>query len=158
MSTPRGKHWERLHASSNAIGSYHVEAVRPLVSGSVLGNVATRSTLKERTMEGVGKHHTTTGALWCPNDPVRPWFATPKRWCFSEPVVGTHTPLLLENWSCAAGLQHAARERDGFLTTGLTRTRCWLRAPDESVPEGWRWQQRSEYVVSVSTQASCHMS
>jgi hypothetical protein len=74
-----------------------------------------------------------------------------------EPVAGTHTPLLLESWSCATCLWHAARERDGLITTGITSTR-WLRVPDEAAPEGWRWHKRSDAVAGLSTHASSHMS
>jgi hypothetical protein len=65
-------------------------------------------------------------------------------------------PLLLESWSCATYLWHAAGERDVLISAGLTSTRWW-RVPGESVPEGWRWHQRSDDAAGLRKQASSHM-
>jgi len=68
-----------------------------------------------------------------------------------EPVAGTQTHILLDSWYCAKCLWHAARERDFLITTGLKSNR-WLRVPDETAPEGWRWQKLSDYVAGLSKQ------
>ncbi|HEV7237533.1 MAG TPA: transposase [Ktedonobacteraceae bacterium] len=59
-----------------------------------------------------------------------------------EPVAGTQTHILLDSWYCAKCLWHAARERDFLITTGLKSNR-WLRVPDDTTAQGWRWQKRS---------------
>jgi hypothetical protein len=66
-----------------------------------------------------------------------------------EPVAGTLTHILLDSWYCAKCLWRAARERDFLITTGLKSNR-WLRVADETVPNGWRWQQLSDYVAELS--------
>jgi hypothetical protein len=68
-----------------------------------------------------------------------------------EPVVGTHTHILLDSWYCAKCLWHAARERDFLITTGMKSNR-WLRVPDETAAQGWRWQKVSEYAAGLSEQ------
>jgi hypothetical protein len=68
-----------------------------------------------------------------------------------EPVEGTVTHLLLDSWYCAKCLWRAARERGFLITSGLKSNR-WLRVPDETVPQGWRWQQLSDYVTGLSDQ------
>jgi hypothetical protein len=68
-----------------------------------------------------------------------------------EPVAATRTHVLLDSWYCAKCLWHAARERDFLITTGIKSNR-WLRVPDESLPQGWRWQKLSEYLVSLTEQ------
>ena len=68
-----------------------------------------------------------------------------------EPVVGTTTHVLLDSWYCAKCLWHAARSRDFLITTGLKSNR-WLRVPDETAPQGWRWQKVSEYLASLTEQ------
>lgn len=68
-----------------------------------------------------------------------------------EPVAGTRTPILLDRWDSATCLWHAARERDVLITTGLTSHR-WLRVPDATVANGWRWQQVSEDAAGVRAQ------
>jgi hypothetical protein len=66
-----------------------------------------------------------------------------------EPVEGTVTHFLLDSWYCAKVLWRAARERGFLITTGLKSNR-WLRVADETVPQGWRWQQLSDYVAGLS--------
>jgi hypothetical protein len=68
-----------------------------------------------------------------------------------EPVVGTRTHVLLDSWYCAKCLWHAARERDFLITTGLKSNR-WLRVPDETTAQGWRWQKLSDYLASLTEQ------
>ncbi len=68
-----------------------------------------------------------------------------------EPVTGTQTHMLLDSWYCAKCLWHAARERDFLITTGLKSNR-WLRVPDATTPQGWRWQKLSDYLASLTEQ------
>jgi len=68
-----------------------------------------------------------------------------------EPVAGTRTHILLDSWYSANCLWHAARERDFLITTGLKSNR-WLRVPDDTVAQGWRWQKLSEYAAGLSEQ------
>lgn len=68
-----------------------------------------------------------------------------------EPVAGTKTHILLDSWYCAKCLWRAARERDFLITTGLKSNR-WLRVPDETAAQGWRWQKLSDYVASLTEQ------
>ncbi|MGB8348386.1 MAG: transposase [Ktedonobacteraceae bacterium] len=68
-----------------------------------------------------------------------------------EPVAATQTPILLDSWYCAKCLWHAARERDFLITTGMKSNR-WLRVPDDSVAQGWRWQKVSEYAAGLREQ------
>jgi hypothetical protein len=68
-----------------------------------------------------------------------------------EPVAGTTTHVVLESWSCATCVWHAACERDVLITAGLTSTR-WLRGADETMPHGWRWQKCSDDLASVTEQ------
>jgi hypothetical protein len=68
-----------------------------------------------------------------------------------EPVAGTQTHVLLDSWYCAKCLWHAARERDFLITTGLKSNR-WLRVPDDTAAQGWRWQKLSEYLLSLTEQ------
>jgi hypothetical protein len=68
-----------------------------------------------------------------------------------EPVAGTQTHILLDSWYCAKCLWHAARERDFLITTGLKSNR-WVRVPDDTVAQGWRWQKLSEYAAGLSEQ------
>jgi DDE superfamily endonuclease len=71
--------------------------------------------------------------------------------CAFEPVAGTQTHVLLDSWYCAKCLWHAARERDFLITTGLKSNR-WLRVPDDTAAQGWRWQKLSEYLLSLTEQ------
>jgi len=66
-----------------------------------------------------------------------------------EPVAGTLTHVLLDSWYSAKCLWRAARERDFLITTGIKSNR-WLAVPDPSVPQGWRWQQLSEYTAQLT--------
>ncbi|HEY1353495.1 MAG TPA: hypothetical protein VGF67_28125 [Ktedonobacteraceae bacterium] len=68
-----------------------------------------------------------------------------------EPVVGTKTHVLLDSCSGAKGLWRAARDRDFPITAGLKSNR-WLRVVDDSTPQGWRWQQLSASLASLSEQ------
>lgn len=68
-----------------------------------------------------------------------------------EPVAGTQTHILLDSWYCAKCLWHAARERDFLITTGLKSNR-WLRVPDDTTAQGWRWQKLSDYLASLTEQ------
>jgi hypothetical protein len=68
-----------------------------------------------------------------------------------KPVAGTKTHVLLDSWYCAKCLWHAARERDFLITTGLKSNR-WLRVPDETKPQRWRWQKVSDYLASLTEQ------
>ncbi len=68
-----------------------------------------------------------------------------------EPVVGTQTHVLLDSWYCAKCLWRAARDRDFLITTGLKSNR-WLRIADDSTPQGWQWQQLSDYLAALSEQ------
>jgi hypothetical protein len=68
-----------------------------------------------------------------------------------DPVVETQTHILLDSWYCAKCLWHAARERDFLITTGLKSNR-WLRVPDDTIPQGWRWQKLSEDAADLSEQ------
>jgi hypothetical protein len=71
--------------------------------------------------------------------------------CAFEPVVDTHTHIELPSWYCAKCLWHAARERDFLITTGMKSNR-WLRVPDDTTAQGWRWQKVSEYAAGLSEQ------
>jgi len=66
-----------------------------------------------------------------------------------KPVAGTTTHVLLDSWYCAKCMWHAARERDFLITTGLKSNR-WLRVPDETTAQGWRWQKLSEYLAGLT--------
>jgi hypothetical protein len=66
-----------------------------------------------------------------------------------EPVAGTLTHVLLDTWYSAKDLWRAARERDFLITTGLKSNR-WLRVEDPTAPQGWRWQQLSDYSAHLS--------
>lgn len=68
-----------------------------------------------------------------------------------EPVAGTTTHILLDSWYCAKCLWHAAREQDFLITTGMKSNR-WLRVPDDTVAQGWRWQKVSEYAAGLREQ------
>jgi hypothetical protein len=68
-----------------------------------------------------------------------------------EPAAGTKTHVLLDSWYGAKRLWHATRERDFLITTGLKSNR-WLRVPDETTPQGWRWQKASDYLASLTEQ------
>ena len=68
-----------------------------------------------------------------------------------EPVAGTQTHILLDSWSCAKCLWHAAGERDFLITTGLKSNR-WLRVPDDTTAQGWCWQKLSDYLASLTEQ------
>lgn len=46
---------------------------------------------------------------------------------------------------------HAARERDVLVPTGLKSNR-WLRVPDDTVAQGWRWQKGNEYAAGLDEQ------
>ena len=67
-----------------------------------------------------------------------------------EPVAGTLTHVLLDTWYSAKCLWRAARERGFLITTGLKSNR-WLRVEDPTAPQGWRWQQLSDYAAHLST-------
>jgi hypothetical protein len=66
-----------------------------------------------------------------------------------EPVIGTVTHVLLDTWYSAKCLWRAARERGFLITTGLKSNR-WLRIEDPTTPQGWRWQQLSDYTAHLS--------
>lgn len=68
-----------------------------------------------------------------------------------EPVAGTRTHVLLDSWYCAKRLWSAARQREFLITTGIKSNR-WLRVADEATPQGWRWQQLSDYLATLSAQ------
>lgn len=65
-----------------------------------------------------------------------------------EPVAGTRTHVLLDSWYGAKAIWRAARERGFLITTGLKSNR-WLRVEDKSEPQGWRWQQLSDYTAQL---------
>ena len=65
-----------------------------------------------------------------------------------EPVAGTVTHVLLDTWYSAKDLWRAARERGFLITTGLKSNR-WLRVEDPTAPQGWRWQQLSDYAAQL---------
>src|SRR5713226_3316482 len=67
-----------------------------------------------------------------------------------EPVAGTQTHVLLDTWYSAKVLWRAARERGFLITTGLKSNR-WLRVEDPTAPQGWRWQQLSDYTAQLDT-------
>ena len=73
-----------------------------------------------------------------------------------EPVTGTLTHILLDSWYCAKCLWRAARDRGFLITTGMKSNR-FLRVADETTPEGWRWQQLSDYVAGLSETDSVQM-
>lgn len=56
---------------------------------------------------------------------------------------------MLDSWYCAKCLWRAAREREFLITTGIKSNR-WLRMADESAPQGWRWQQLSDSLASLT--------
>jgi hypothetical protein len=200
-------------------------STQPSVTGYGMGDDATMSTPKGRTMEGVGTHHSTTsdqriighslvqGRSVLPDHrcPLAPQLDRQATVCEVEavafqsniermetlirdvePVASTPTHVVLDRWYGAPGLWHAMRpgerrrfssgiarsqhprlatavcgsirclrtaseqaalpavfqwyadrERDVFITTGLKRKR-WLRGPDETTPQGWRWQKLSD--------------
>jgi hypothetical protein len=66
-----------------------------------------------------------------------------------EPVAGTLTHVLLDTWYTAKCIWRAARERGFLITSGLKSNR-WLRVADPSAPQGWRWQQLSDYTAHLS--------
>jgi hypothetical protein len=66
-----------------------------------------------------------------------------------EPVAGTVTHVLLDTWYSAKCLWRAARECGFLITTGLKSNR-WLRVADPAAPQGWRWQQLSDYTAHLS--------
>src|SRR6266699_2711856 len=66
-----------------------------------------------------------------------------------EPVAGTLTHVLLDTWYSAKVLWRAARERGFLITTGLKSNR-WLRVADPTAPDGWAWQQLSDYTAKLS--------
>ena len=65
-----------------------------------------------------------------------------------EPIAGTKTHILLDSWYGAKCLWHAARDRDFLITTGLKSNR-WLRVPDATTSQGWRWQKLSDYAAQL---------
>jgi hypothetical protein len=65
-----------------------------------------------------------------------------------EPVAGTRTHVLLDCWYSAKRLWRAARERGFLITTGLKSNR-WLRVADPTAPQGWAWQQLSDYTAKL---------
>jgi hypothetical protein len=65
-----------------------------------------------------------------------------------EPVTGTVTHVLLDTWYSAKDLWRAARERGFLITTGLKSNR-WLRVEDPTAPQGWTWQQLSDYTAKL---------
>ena len=65
-----------------------------------------------------------------------------------EPIAGSRTHVLLDSWYSAKCLWRAARERGFHITTGLKSNR-WLRVEDPSVPQGWRWQQLTDYTAQL---------
>ncbi len=67
-----------------------------------------------------------------------------------EPVAGAVTHVLLDTWYSAKCLWRAARERGFLITTGLKSNR-WLRVEDPTAPQGWRWQQLSDYTAQLDT-------
>lgn len=154
----------------------------PFVTGYLIGDDSTMSKPKGRTMEGLGKHHSTTheqrvvghnlvAGLYVLLDrrcPLAPQLYRQENVCASEevvfqskialmetfirtfqPVVGTRTHVLLDSWYCAKCLWRAARDREFLITTGLKSNR-WLRIPDDTVPQGWRWLKLSDYLASLS--------
>jgi hypothetical protein len=66
-----------------------------------------------------------------------------------EPVAGTRTHVLLDTWYSAKRIWRAARERGFLITTGLKSNRR-LRVVDPTAPEGWTWQQLSDYTAKLS--------
>ncbi len=67
-----------------------------------------------------------------------------------EPVAETLTHVLLDTWYSAKCIWRAARERGFLITTGIKSNR-WLRVEDPSAPQGWRWQQLSDYTAQLRT-------
>lgn len=65
-----------------------------------------------------------------------------------EPAAGTLTHVLLDTWYSAKDLWRAARERGFLITTGLKSNR-WLRVEDPPAPQGWSWQQLSDYTAKL---------
>ena len=65
-----------------------------------------------------------------------------------EPVAGTVTHVELPTWYSAKDLWRAAKERGFHITSGLKSTR-WLRVADPTVPQGWCWQQLSDYTACL---------
>ena len=65
-----------------------------------------------------------------------------------EPVAGTVTHVLLDSWYSAKRLWRAARERGFLITSGLKSNR-WLRVEDPTAPNGWSWQQLSDYTAQL---------
>ena len=65
-----------------------------------------------------------------------------------EPAAGTVTHVLLDTWYSAKDLWRAARERGFLITTGLKSNR-WLRVEDPTAPQGWTWQQLSDYTAKL---------
>jgi hypothetical protein len=66
-----------------------------------------------------------------------------------EPVAGTVTHVLLDTWYSAKRLWRTARQRGFFITSGLKSNR-WLRVEDATAPNGWVWQQLSDYLAHLS--------
>ena len=69
-----------------------------------------------------------------------------------EPVAGTLTHVLLDTWYSAKCLWRAARERGFLITSGLKSNR-WLRVADPTAPQGWAWQQLSDYTAKLDASA-----
>jgi hypothetical protein len=65
-----------------------------------------------------------------------------------EPVAGTVSHVLLDTWYSAKRLWRAARERGFLITSGLKSNR-WLRVEDPTAPNGWSWQQLSDYTAQL---------
>jgi hypothetical protein len=65
-----------------------------------------------------------------------------------EPAAGTLTHVLLDTWYSAKDLWRAARER-GFLSTTGLKSQRWLRVEDPTAPQGWTWQQLSDYTAKL---------
>jgi hypothetical protein len=73
-----------------------------------------------------------------------------------EPVEGTRTHVLLDSWYSAKAIWRAARQRGFLITTGLKSNR-WLRVQDEGEPQGWRWQQLSDYTAQLKASDYLHL-
>ena len=68
-----------------------------------------------------------------------------------EPVPGTQTHVLLDSWYTAKVIWQAARARGFLITSGLKCNRS-LRVEDDSAPQGWRWQNLSDYAAGLKAE------
>jgi hypothetical protein len=73
-----------------------------------------------------------------------------------EPTPGTLTHVLLESWYSAKAIWKTAHDRHFLITTGIKSKRS-LRVADANQPNGWRWQQRTDYAAQLRPEDSVQL-